>query len=373
MSTQSVASAELVLASATERSQCLITPRGAAAIYVACRIIGEQTGFGEVVIPAIGCLSIPQAVALAGHRPVFTDVDRVTGCMCPEDLLRRLTADTKAVLPVHIFGHAAEMVRISAITESRQIAVIEDACHGLGGVANGRKIGSWGMFSVASFGATKTLGGLGGGALLFDDPRLLPDVERHISALDAPPAPHALELLALSHRNLYHGVVDARRAGVPNCQSLTVAHVTTVYRPLLASCIAVSNAALHAIVESVEHLEQINAERLRAAAAYDDMLSGSPCHRVPFRMWAHSGSPWRYTFTCPTAAAAQSLTAAFRRAGVHASNHYWSLAEIWAGSTALPGATYFQQRVVNLWVDATATPEYLERSAVVIRDWTMSL
>jgi len=67
------------------------------------------------------------------------------------------------------------------------------------------------------------------------------------------------------------------------------------------------------------------------------------------------------------------LTRALRRAGIHASNHYWSLADIWDGSADLPNAAWFQQRVVNLWVDDAATPEYLHRTATVVFEWANDL
>lgn len=363
---------EKALAQLAHRGECCMTPRGAAAIYVACRIIGERTGFGEMVLPTIGCLSIPQAVVLAGHRPVFADVDRQTGCLCPDDLARRITSQTKAVLPIHIFGHPVDTSRISETARRRGIAIIEDACHGLGGVANGNRIGSWGTFSIASFGGTKTLGGLGGGALLFDDTGLRSEVMRHLQKLDEPPEPEALDLLALSHRNLYHAAVDIRRAGTPGCQSLTVAHTAEAYKPLLLSRSEVSAAALQAITESVGRWSQITSDRLQVTRAYDQMLSECACHRISLDTLEKAGSPWRYTFTCETPTAARSLTRSLRRSGIHASNHYWSLAEIWDGSIDFAGTEWFQQRVVNLWVDASATPEYLERCTAAIREWSRS-
>ena len=82
---------------------------------------------------------------------------------------------------------------------------------------------------------------------------------------------------------------------------------------------------------------------------------------------------WRYTFTCPSPESTLSLTAELRQAGLHASNQYWSLAEIWSGDTSHPDAYWFGRRVVNLWVDEWASPQNLERTAQVIAAWNSRL
>jgi dTDP-4-amino-4,6-dideoxygalactose transaminase len=369
MTTDVTAATERLLADLAGRAHCRWMPRGATAIFVACRLVGEERGFGEVIVPTVGCLSIPQAVALAGHRPVFADVDRVTGCLCPEDLARRVTGRTKAVLPIHIFGHVADVERIDAVAGRHGLAVVEDACHAFGGRMGGGPVGSWGAFSIASFGGTKALGGRGGGALFFDDADTRTAVDRHLAALAPAPDPEAAELLALSHRNLYHAAVDVRRARGPDVGTLTLAAATSAYRPLLVNGREAPMPALQAVADSVARLADLASRRLQAARFYDAMLAGTPCRRPAWEMLERAGMIWRYTFTCPCPQSTQDLTRRLRRAGIHASNHYWSLAEIWDGSDPLPGTAWFQERVVNLWVDAAATPEYLDRTAAVVAAW----
>ena len=362
-------SAEFQLANLAGRAYCRMTSRGSSAIYVALKVIGEIKGFGEVIVPAIGCLSIPQAVQLAGHKPVFADINPNTGCLSVEDTEKRAVSQTKAILPVHIFGHAAEISQICNLAARLGAAVVEDSCHALGGQADGKKIGSWGMFSVASFGGTKSLGGLGGGALLFDDDRLIPYVEDELAKLPLSPEKGVVDLLALSHRNLYHGVVDYRRATGLQAKSLTVGHTADQYRPLLISGDPVSSEALQAIIAGIKCYDNSNYQRLQAARSYDQALSQSPCRRVPIDFLENTGTLWRYTFTCSTASQAKVLTSMLRKAGLQASNHYWSLSEIWASNNDLKSAAWFQERVINLWVDQSATLDYLTHTNHVISDW----
>jgi dTDP-4-amino-4,6-dideoxygalactose transaminase len=361
---------EACVADYAGRAHSVLTSRGATAIYIALKVIGELRGVGEVIVPTVGCLSIPQAVKLSGHTPVFVDVDAATGCLCPEDTEAKITAKTKAIVPIHIFGYAAAISRICSLASKREIAVVEDACHALGGRADGSKIGSWGLFSVASFGGTKSLGGLGGGALLFDDESLMPAIERIRRQLPLWPEKQTLDLLALSHRNLYHGVVDYRRATGLQSDYLNVGKTSEQYRPLLLSSNKVPEDAIAAIESSIADAESIDRRRVDAARAYDRILQGSPCHRPSISRIEETGTVWRYTFTCPSPESAISLTGELRRAGLHASNQFWSLAEIWDGSTEFPGTSYFQERVVNLWVDRAATKEYLDRTEKVVRAWT---
>jgi len=373
ISAENVAQTEHLLARLAGRGECCLMPRGTTAIYIACKIIGDSNGYGEVIVPAVGCLSIPQAVALSGHQPVFADVDLVTGCLCPLDLSRRITPLTRAILPIHIFGSIVDVRKLSEIAARHGIPVVEDACHAFGGRMAGQPVGSWGMFSIASFGGTKTIGGLGGGALLFDDAGLRRDVDRHIMSLD-PALPGAeAELLAVSHRNLYHAVVDFRRATAQRTMALTVGCMSAAYSPLLLSRSEVPSEAIKAITASVASLERLTAQRLAAARFYDGVISHTPCNRVPIEVIETNEAVWRYTFTCPSPGSTLSLTRALRRAGIHASNHYWSLADIWDGSADLPNAAWFQQRVVNLWVNDVATPEYLHRTESVITDWANDL
>jgi dTDP-4-amino-4,6-dideoxygalactose transaminase len=366
-------SIESLLAGFSGRSHCRMTSRGATAIYVALRVVGEAKGYGDVIVPSIGCLSIPQAVKLAGHNPVFADVDPLTGCLSVEDTQKRSGRKTKAILPIHIFGHAVEIAKVCELASTLGAAVIEDACHALGGTADGRRIGSWGMFSIGSFGGTKSLGGLGGGALLFDDANFLPLVESIVSSLPVWPTESVLELLALSHRNLYHGVVDYRRATGQQAASMTAGDTAEAYRALLLSGDPVPQKALEAIQVGIQNAAASDQKRLDVARFYDAVLASTPCQRLPMSVLEKTGTVWRYTFTCPNPIAAQSLTSALRKAGLHASNQFWSLAEIWEGNEKLSGAKWFQDRVVNLWVDRAATTEYLDLTAKVINQWNSRL
>ena len=82
--------------------------------------------------------------------------------------------------------------------------------------------------------------------------------------------------------------------------------------------------------------------------------------------WRSTGTLWRYTFLARTPRQAQRITGALRRNRIHASNHYWSLADVFEGVKDLPNTRTFCTRVVNLWVDDQVDGDYIRRSAEVI-------
>lgn len=117
------------------------------------------------------------AIELAGATPVLVDIDPVTYTMdpnCLEDALARPPAGKpKAVIPVHLYGHPADMPAIMELAKRHDLYVIEDCAQSHGTTLNGRMTGAWGDIAAFSFYPTKNLGALGdGGMVVTDDPTL---------------------------------------------------------------------------------------------------------------------------------------------------------------------------------------------------------
>jgi dTDP-4-amino-4,6-dideoxygalactose transaminase len=113
------------------------------------------------------------AAATLGADVDFVDIDPVTYNLDPEQLKDKITANTKAVLPVHLYGQCCDMDPILEMAESMGFAVIEDACHAVGGEYKGRKAGSMGSTGCFSFHEQKNIATLGeGGMVVTNDPDL---------------------------------------------------------------------------------------------------------------------------------------------------------------------------------------------------------
>ncbi len=110
------------------------------------------------------------AIVLAGARPVFVDVDDATLNLDPRAVAAALTPRTKAIVPVHLYGHPADLQPILDLAAERGIAVLEDACQAHGALYRGRPVGTLAPLGALSFYPTKNLGALGdGGAILARD------------------------------------------------------------------------------------------------------------------------------------------------------------------------------------------------------------
>lgn len=120
----------------------------------------------EVLCPSFTFFATAGCVARTGAKPVFCDVRADTFNLDVADAARRITPRTKAILPVHLYGQAADMEAINALAREHGLKVIEDAAQAVGATQGGRRAGSFGDFGAFSFFPTKNLGAFGDAGLL---------------------------------------------------------------------------------------------------------------------------------------------------------------------------------------------------------------
>jgi len=144
------------------------TSSGTAALHLALLSLGVGQG-DEVLLPSYVCSAPLHAAYHSGATPVLVDVDPATGNMDPDDLKKRLTSKSKAIIAVHLFGLPADIDEILALG----LPVIEDCAQSLGANLEGKMLGTIGAISICSFYATKLITTGEGGMLLSYDPGLL--------------------------------------------------------------------------------------------------------------------------------------------------------------------------------------------------------
>lgn len=137
---------------------------GTAALHLAMEMLNIGPG-DEVIVPPITFISTVHAVSYVGATPVFADVEPDTMNLSVEDIERKITNRTKAIIVVHLAGHPCDMDAIHALADSRGIKVVEDAAHACGASYKGRIIGSLGELTCFSFHAVKNLTCGEGGAI----------------------------------------------------------------------------------------------------------------------------------------------------------------------------------------------------------------
>lgn len=150
--------------------ECVSVNSGTAAFHLALKCLDVTYGDEVITVPMndVGAVS---AIYYQGARPVFVDIDPVRRTMDPEQLERAITPRTKAIIPAHLYGQAADMEPILDLADTYGIPVVEDASQAHGALYQGRKVGSLGELACFSFHPEKNLGGLGdGGALITNNP-----------------------------------------------------------------------------------------------------------------------------------------------------------------------------------------------------------
>jgi dTDP-4-amino-4,6-dideoxygalactose transaminase len=163
---------ERVLAEFTGAKHALGLSSGTDAILVALMALNIGPG-DEVICPSFTFFATAGCVARVGATPVFVDSCPVCFNLDLRDAARRITPLTKGILPVHLFGQAADMDGILALAREHNLRVIEDAAQAMGATYRGQQVGTFGDFGTFSFFPTKNLGALGdAGALVTNDTAL---------------------------------------------------------------------------------------------------------------------------------------------------------------------------------------------------------
>jgi dTDP-4-amino-4,6-dideoxygalactose transaminase len=173
-----VAAFEAELAGYCEVDHAVGVDSGTSALELALRAVGVGPGH-EVVTAANTFVASAFAITHCGALPVLVDVDAVTMCMDPAATEAAITPRTRAIMPVHLYGHPADMDALGDIARRHGLAVVEDACQAHGARTGGRRIGGLGDAAALSFYPGKNLGCYGdGGAVLTSDPEIADRVRR---------------------------------------------------------------------------------------------------------------------------------------------------------------------------------------------------
>jgi len=221
---------------------------GTDALQIAMMALDLQPG-DEVITPSFTYIATVEAAALLRLKPVFVDVDPNTFCMDPIALEKAITPKTKAVIPVHLYGHAADMEKIMDIATRHNLFVIEDNAQAIGcdyKFSDGRvtKTGGIGHIGCTSFYPSKNLGAYGDGGAIFTNDATLKERLKKIAV-------HG------QSKRYYHDLVG--------CNS----RLDTVQAAILGI--------------KLKHLDEYNAARRKAADYYDKAFANNEKVTIPFR------------------------------------------------------------------------------------------
>jgi perosamine synthetase len=141
---------------------------GTLALHLALVALGIGPG-DEVILPSFTYIATANAVVYTGATPVFVDSEPDFWQIDPNDIRKKITPNTKVIIPVHLYGHPCEMDQIMAIAKEHDIFVVEDAAEGFGTKYKGQHVGTFGDIGIFSFYGNKTITTGEGGMLITND------------------------------------------------------------------------------------------------------------------------------------------------------------------------------------------------------------
>ena len=235
---------------------------GTDALQIAMMALGLQPG-DEVITPSFTYIATVEVAALLHIKPIFVEVDPKTFCIDPEVIEKAITPKTKAIIPVHLYGHAADMEPIMDIAARHNLFIIEDNAQGIGNVytfsdGTQKKTGSIGHIGCTSFYPSKNLGAYGDGGAMFTNDDALAEKLKMIAS-------HG------QSKRYYHDVVG---------------------------CNSRLDALQAAILDiKLKHLDEYIDARRKAADFYDAAFDGIEKITVPYRSPNNRHVFHQYTLT----------------------------------------------------------------------------
>lgn len=159
-------------------SECIACNSGTDALYLALRALDIRSG-DQVITTPFTFVATAEVISAVGATPVFVDIDPQTFNLDLAQVEAAITERTRAIIPVHLFGHPVDMTRLMAIAQAHHLFVVEDCAQSTGTEWAGQRVGSIGQIGCFSFYPTKNLGACGdGGAVTTNDPAIAQRIRR---------------------------------------------------------------------------------------------------------------------------------------------------------------------------------------------------
>lgn len=154
-----------------DSAESIAVNSGTSALHLGLLAAGIGPG-DEVIVPSFTFAATANSVAITGAAPVFADIEPATFCLDPGAVSAAVTPRTRAIMPVHLYGHPADMNRLQSIADAHELLLFEDAAQAHAAALDGRAVGSFGAFAAFSFYPTKNMTAGEGGMVTTRDPEI---------------------------------------------------------------------------------------------------------------------------------------------------------------------------------------------------------
>jgi perosamine synthetase len=309
------------------------TSNGTTALHLALHALGIGAG-DEVIIPALSFVASANAVAYTGAKPVFVDVDPNTWTLDVDEVERAINGRTRAIMPVHLYGHPANMGRLREIAEVAGLWLVEDAAEAHGAAINGRRVGAIGTIGAFSFYGNKIITTGEGGMLTTNDAELAARC-RMLRDHAMPP-----------ERRYWHEEVGFN------------------YR--------LTNLQAAVGVAQLERIDSFISRKREIALGYSRLLANIEGIKLPVELPGYTNVYWMYSILVdrPFPLNRDDLMVALRNEGIDSRPFFHSLDTLppYQSEAPKPCALALSQKGLNLPSSPRLTDEQVEQIAVTIRN-----
>jgi len=311
----------------------IATSNGTTALHLALVALGIGPG-DEVIVPSLTFVATANVVVYTGAKPVFAESEPRTWNLDPADVARKVTPVTCAIIPVHVYGHPADMDAINAIAAKHNLHVIEDAAEAHGAEYKGRRVGAIGRMGAFSFYGNKIITTGEGGMITTDD-----------------------DLLAGQLRQLRdHAMSPTRR----------------YWHDAIGYNYRITNIQAALGVAQMERIQEFIARKRAIAALYNELLDSTPGLTLPVEeAWAKN-IYWMYSILVDDSArvSRDELMAHLKARKIDSRPFFHPIHTLppYATGQSLPVAERLSRQGINLPSSTALTDDDIRRIARAIRE-----
>jgi dTDP-4-amino-4,6-dideoxygalactose transaminase len=258
---------ESLFATMMERQHCISCANGTDSLYIAMVALGVKPG-DEVIAPSHSWISTTETITQAGAKVVFCDTDEDTFTIDPKSIEEKLTPNTVGIIPVHLYGQAADMDEIMRIARKHKLWVLEDCAQAHLARFKGKLVGTFGNVASFSFYPGKNLGAMGdAGALVTDDPQLARRMEMYSRHGGLFKGDHQIEGINSRMDGLQAAVLTVKLRHLP-AWTASRQRIAAAYTEKLRCVDEISTPTVRSFCEHVWHLYVIRHEKRDQLAGY---------------------------------------------------------------------------------------------------------
>lgn len=353
---------ERQLAERFSKKCCVLTGSGTTAIYVLLKSLHFKKNI-TVLLPGICCFAPAYAVKYAGLKLDFCDVSLTDGCLTAKsiDAAIKKNSKIKVVIGVHLYGNVMEVESIKKICKKRNVLFVEDVCQAYGSEYKGRPCGSFGDFSILSFGHTKILDAGGLGALLTDNEEVVCLARDRVEKIGARDSERLKELSA-RHCHRYYTL--QKKARLDPEKKVKFGELWRGYRD--AFICGIDKRMLKNIKILLKQEKRIINHRQKLYLVYKGILQDQK--KISIVKSRYKGCPWRFSCLIEDVDIIE-LCDVLRSHGYDISNWYPNLANMFVAdySRRLRNSDEFEKRISNMWLDETKNKKYVVRLCELLK------